>query len=90
MRDRGTGASRCFAFIEFFSVEDAARVLREGGNVRIDGHTVRMSYARPQDHSGKTNAFAEQAMLAQQWGSLYSQQPTEDKNSLGTYNVRKT
>mmetsp|Transcript_64680 Transcript_64680/g.173351 ORF Transcript_64680/g.173351 Transcript_64680/m.173351 type:complete len:397 (-) Transcript_64680:52-1242(-) len=49
IHEHGTGQSRGFCFVDFASVADASRVLREAQGLVIDGQQVRMAYARPKD-----------------------------------------
>jgi RNA recognition motif-containing protein len=45
INDRETGKSRGFGFVEFNSVEDAAKAKEEFDGAEIDGRTVKVDFA---------------------------------------------
>eukprot|EP01102_Stenamoeba_stenopodia_P006394 TRINITY_DN174_c0_g1_i9.p1 TRINITY_DN174_c0_g1~~TRINITY_DN174_c0_g1_i9.p1 ORF type:complete len:731 (+),score=171.98 TRINITY_DN174_c0_g1_i9:466-2658(+) len=49
IKDKLTGQSRGFAFIEFISVEEATKALKRGVGLRIENQPVRIAYSR-RDH----------------------------------------
>jgi len=74
VHDKQTGASRGFAFVEFYSVDDATRVLREAGSMRIDNHPVRMSFARGQDiNRNSWGGYPQYTPEQAQWAGSYGQ-----------------
>jgi RNA-binding protein 5/10 len=49
VRDRATGESRGFAFVEFPSIQDAKSLIQyTNGNMQIEGSTVYLSYSYQQ------------------------------------------
>ncbi len=50
--DRETGRSRGFGFVEMSTDEEAQAVIAGVDNKELDGRTVRVSEARPQENGG--------------------------------------
>lgn len=50
--DRETGRSRGFGFVEMSSDEEAQAVVEGLDSKNVDGRTVRVSEARPQENNG--------------------------------------
>eukprot|EP00026_Physarum_polycephalum_P002553 Phypoly_transcript_02560.p1 GENE.Phypoly_transcript_02560~~Phypoly_transcript_02560.p1 ORF type:complete len:907 (+),score=178.91 Phypoly_transcript_02560:219-2723(+) len=76
VRDKNSGLSRCFAFVEFHTVDEATYVLGAAVNSFIDGSPIRLSYARSMDapsghrhNNPHSTAASEQAA----WAAAYNQ-----------------
>jgi len=59
IRDRFTGQSRGFAFVEFATPEEAAKAVEQFHNQEFQGRTLTVNVARPrQDRSPRPSASA--------------------------------
>ena len=51
IRNKATGESRCFAFVDFATVEEAAAFMEYyGGILELDERTVQMDFSRQKEH----------------------------------------
>jgi len=50
--DWGKGRSRGFGFVELGSANDAARAIEEFNSLTVEGRTIQVSEARPQESRG--------------------------------------
>lgn len=51
IRNKATGESRCFAFVDFATVEEAAAFMEYyGGLLELDERTVQMDFSRQKEH----------------------------------------
>ena len=51
MKDRWTGLSRGFGFIDMMTVEDAAAAISELDGAEVMGRTLRVALAKPRENS---------------------------------------
>jgi RNA-binding protein 5/10 len=61
VRDRSTGESRGFAFVEFPSIQDAKTLLQyTSGHIQIEGSTVYLSYSYQQQQQTQPTSHHQQ------------------------------
>jgi RNA recognition motif-containing protein len=53
IKDRETGRSRGFAFVEFGSQAEAEKAVSLFNNTQLDNRTLKVNLARPREESGK-------------------------------------
>ena len=53
IKDRDTGRSRGFAFVEFSSQAEAEKAVSLFNNTPLDNRTLKVNLARPKEDSGK-------------------------------------
>nr|CAG4715002.1 unnamed protein product [Naegleria fowleri] len=78
IKDKVTQISRQFGFVEFYSVEDATRVLSMCSELFIDGVRVNVAYAKRQ-HVPETEVPATEDVNVAQWNALYNYTGTDEK-----------
>ena len=52
IEDRETGRSRGFGFVEMASADDAERAIAEFNGKEVDGRTLKVNEAKPQENRG--------------------------------------
>lgn len=78
IRDKMTQVSRRFAFVEYYTVEEATSALKQSQGIQIDGATINVSYARRNHLQGKF-ANPSEAIAFAAWSSAYDTDNPEVK-----------